>query len=128
MILVIDGIEDVIFAAFFVLAGLHFNLEVIVAAGLLALIIPLGRMSGKYLGARAGAEISHASGEVKKYMGLALLPKAGVTAGLALMAESMFPTFGVIMLNGVLASVIFNELVGPPLARYAILKSGEASP
>jgi len=62
----------------------------------------------------------------KKYLGLALLPKAGVTIGLALLAESAFPTFGAIMVNAILASVIINELVAPPLTKYAIFKAGEA--
>ncbi len=128
MFLVVEGVEDVIFAMFFVLAGLHFDLSVIKVAGLLALLIILGRSSGKYLGARAGAEISHAPGKVKKYLGLALLPKAGVTIGLMLLAERAFPTFGAIMVDATLASIIINELVAPPLTKYAISKAGEASP
>ena len=127
MFLAVEGIEDVIFAMFFVLAGLHFDLGVIKAAGILALLIILGRFSGKYFGARAGALISHAPGEVKKYLGLALLPKAGVTIGLALLAKSAFPAFGAIIVNAILASVIINELVAPPLTKYAIFKAGEAS-
>ena len=127
MFLVLEGIEDVIFAMFFVLAGLHFDLSVIKVAGILALLIVLARYFGKYFGARAGATISHASGEVKKYLGLALLPQAGVALGLALLAKRAFPTFGAIMLNAVLASVIINELVTPPLTKYAIFKAGEAS-
>jgi len=63
---------------------------------------------------------------VKKYLGLALLPKAGVTIGLALLAKSAFPAFGAIMMNAILASVIINELVAPPLIKYAIFKAGEA--
>ncbi len=128
MFLVIEGVEDVIFAMFFVLAGLHFDLSIIKVSGILALLIILGRFSGKYLGARAGATISHASGEVKKYLGLALLPKAGVTIGLMLLAERTFPTFGAIMVDATLASIIINELVAPPLTKYAIFKAGEASP
>jgi Kef-type K+ transport system membrane component KefB len=128
MFLAVEGIEDVIFAMFFVLAGLHFDLSVMRVAGILALLIILGRFSGKYFGARAGATISHASGEVKKYLGLALLPKAGVTIGLVLLAKRAFPTFGAIMVNAVLASVIINELIAPLLTKYALFKAGEAHP
>jgi Kef-type K+ transport system membrane component KefB len=124
--LVLEEIEGVIFAMFFVLAGLHFNVAVMKTAGILAALIVLGRCLGKYFGTRAGATISHSSDEVKKYLGLALLPKAGVTLGLVLIAGRVFPTFGAIMMNAVLASVIINEIVAPPLTRYAILKSGEA--
>jgi len=125
MFLAVKEIEDVIFAMFFVLAGLHFDLSAMQAVGLLALVIPLGRMTGKYFGARVGAKISHAPDTVKKYLGLALLPKAGVTIGLGLIAERAFPTFGTILYNGLLASVIINELIAPPLIKYAIFKAGE---
>jgi len=128
MFLALEEIEDVIFAMFFVLAGLHFDLGVMKTAGVVAGLIVLARCCGKYFGTRAGATISHASDAVKKYLGFALLPKAGVTLGLVLLAERAFPTFGAIMMNAVLASVIINELAAPSLARYAIFKSGEAHP
>jgi len=127
MFLVVEEIEDVLFAMFFVLAGLHFDLSVLKVAGILALLIVLARCLGKYIGARTGGKVSHAPDSVKKYLGLALLPKAGVTIGLALLAALEFPTFGAVMLNAVLASTIMNELIAPPLSKYAIFKAGEAS-
>ena len=126
MFFVVEEIEDVLFAMFFVLAGLHFDLSVLKVAGILALLIVLARCLGKYFGVRAGARISHAPDSVKKYLGLALLPKAGVTIGLVLLAAIEFPTFGALMLNAVLASTIINELIAPPLTKYAIFKAGEA--
>ncbi|MFC2047512.1 hypothetical protein ACFLTK_04485, partial [Chloroflexota bacterium] len=94
-------------------------------AGILAVIISLTRFVGKYLGTGAGASIARSDESVKKYLGLALLPAAGVTIGLGLLAERAFPAFGMIIFNGVLASVIINELVAPFLTRYAIFKAGE---
>ena len=126
MFLVVEEIEDVIFAMFFVLAGLHFDLSVMKSAFLLALLIVLTRCFGKYMGTRVGATISHAPDTVKNYLGLALLPKAGVTVGLVLLAERAFPTFGAILVNAVIASVIINELIAPPLAKYAIFEAGES--
>lgn len=124
--LVVEEFENLIFVLFFVLAGLHFDLSVLEVAGVLALLIVLARCSGKYLGVRLGATISDASDTVKNYLGLALLPQAGVAIGLILLAAREFPSFGVIMLNAVLASTIIHELVAPPLTKYAILKAGEA--
>ncbi len=125
MFLVVEEIEEIIFAMFFVLAGLHFDLSVMKVAGILALLIVVSRYAGKYFGTRAGATISHAPDKIKKYLGLALLPQAGVALGLVRLAERAFPTFGALMFNGVLASVIINELVTPPLVKYAIFKAGE---
>ncbi len=124
--LVVEEFENLIFVLFFVLAGLHFDLSVLEIAGVLALLIVLARCSGKYFGVRLGATISKTSDTVKNYLGLALLPKAGVTIGLILLAAREFPSFGVIMLNAVLASTIINELIAPPLTKYALLKAGEA--
>ncbi len=122
---VIDDIEDVVFAMFFVLAGLHFDLGVIKTSGVLAVLITVTRFTGKYLGTRAGAVLAGAGEEVKKYLGFALLPKAGVSIGLGLLAAQAFPTFGAIIYTAILASVIINELIAPPLVKYAIFKAGE---
>ena len=125
-IIVVEGVEEVVFAIFFVFSGMHFDASVMSTAGILALLIVATRFAGKYFGTRIGATISHAPTAVKKYLGLALLPKAGVTLGLALLAQQAFPLLGNLIFNGVLASVIINELVAPPLTKYAIMKSGEA--
>lgn len=127
MFLVVGRIENIIYGIFFVLAGLHFDLSVMKAAGLLAVIITLGRILGKYFGARTGASISNASAAVKQYLGFALLPTAGVAIGLALVAKSALPTIGVVLLNTVLTSVIINEIIAPPFTKFALMKAGEAN-
>jgi Kef-type K+ transport system membrane component KefB len=122
----VEGIEEVVFSIFFVFSGMHFDASVMKTAGILALLIVATRFSGKYFGSRIGSKISRAPEPIKKYLGLALLPKAGVTLGLALLAQENFPVFGDLIFNGVLASVIINELVAPPLTKYAITRAGEA--
>jgi len=125
---VISHIEDVIFAVFFTLAGLHFDLGVIKMAGILAVLLFVGRCSGKFVGVYLGASISHSPLAIKKYLGFGLLPIAGVTVGLAMLIKQhpAFSSVESIMINGILASVIINELVAPPLTKYAIFKAGEA--
>ncbi len=129
MFAVISDIEDVIFAMFFTLAGAHFDLGVVKTAGILALLIVIGRFSGKFIGAKIGAVVSHAPTVVRKYLGFGLLPKAGVTIGLVLLVQqnSVFSVIKVIMVNAILASVIINELIAPPLTKYALFKAGEAT-
>ncbi len=97
-------------------------------AGLIALVIVLGRFSGKLLGSRFGAQISGAPEAVKKYLGLALLPKAGVTVGLVLVAGEVFGDtyLSEIMVNAVLGSIIINELMAPFLVRFSLRRAGEA--
>jgi NhaP-type Na+/H+ or K+/H+ antiporter len=128
---VIDEIDEMIFAMFFTLAGAHFDLGVMKEAGLLSLLIVIGRCSGKYIGARIGATVSHAPTVIKKYLGFGLFPKAGVTVGLALLAKQHLTFSGTdignIMISAILASVVLNELIAPPLTKYALIKSGEAT-
>lgn len=124
---VVESIEELIFSMFFTLAGAHFNVQALASGGLLASLIVFSRFTGKLFGVRIGGYISHAPQVVKKYLGLALLPKAGVTIGLILLAKDIFgdSPLSVIMVNAVLASVIINELIAPPLTRYALFKAEE---
>ncbi|MFO8143601.1 MAG: cation:proton antiporter [Dehalococcoidales bacterium] len=124
---VIEGVDELVFAVFFVLAGMHFNFEVMRTVGIMVLVIFATRFAGKYYGARAGARVSHAPDTVKKYAGFALLPQAGVAMGLALLARNLLPEFGDIILNATLAVVIVNQLVSPPLVKYGLFKAGEAA-
>ncbi len=123
----VETIEEPIFILFFVLAGAHFNIQVINVAGPLALIIIVGRFSGKLIGTKIGANLAHSPPVIKKYLGYALLPKAGVTVGLVMLVQPILsPEVAEILINGILASVIINELLSPPLVKYAIIKAGEA--
>ncbi len=125
---VVEQVEEPLFGLFFSLAGAHFDIEIIKAAGLLALFILFVRMAGKQIGTWAGARISNASPEVRKYLGLGLFPQAGVTVGLVLVAKDFFPVqVGDVVVNAVIASVILNELIAPPMVTFAIKRAGEAS-
>lgn len=125
---VVESIEEPIFGMFFTLAGAHMDLKVMQTAGLIALVIVLGRFTGKLLGSRFGAQISGAPEAVKKYLGMALLPKAGVTVGLVLAAGEIFGDtyLSEIMVNAVLGSVIINELMAPFFVRFSLRRAGEA--
>ena len=125
MFLVVEEVGDLLFSFFFVLNGTLFDLSGMKNAGVLTLLVILGRWSGKYLGARLGGKIAHAPETIAKYPGLVLLPKAGLTLGLAFMAKNAFPTFGALMFDALIASTMINMLVTPPLARYAFSKAGE---
>ena len=126
LFIVVENIEELVFALFFTLAGAHFNVTVIKIAGLMALIITIGRFSGKLIGTKLGAGLSHAPTVVKKYLGYGLLPTAGVAIGLILMAKPLMqPQFSEIMINAVLGSVIINELIAPPFVKFALMRAGE---
>jgi len=123
----VEGIEEPIFALFFVIAGAHLELKVLLTAGGMGLVLILSRALGKYAGSSLGACVTSSSAQVKKYIPLGLLSQAGVAIGLVLAAKNVLPDpeLSRLMVNAVLASVIFNELAAPPLIRYALARAGE---
>ena len=126
--LVVEQIEEPLLGLFFCLAGAHLEVQAFWAAGFLIPIIMIGRMTGKQLGTWVGAAVSGAPETVKRYLGLGLIPKAGVTLGLVLIAQEIFsgPVAG-LLVNAVIGSVILNELIAPPLVKYALVKAGETA-
>jgi Kef-type K+ transport system membrane component KefB len=126
--LVVEQIEESLFGLFFCLAGAHLEVQAFWSAGFLIPVIMVSRMGGKQLGAWVGAAASQAPETVKRYLGLGLLPKAGVTVGLVLIAQEIFPTpVASLLVNAVIGSVILNELIAPPLVKYALVQAGETA-
>jgi Kef-type K+ transport system membrane component KefB len=125
--LVVEQIEEPLFGLFFGLAGAHIDPVVFKSAGLLAVAILVIRMIGKQLGTWTGAKFSGAPPEVRNYLGIALFPQAGITVGLVLIAQTIFhqPVVANILVNAVIGSVIINELISPPLVKYALTKVHE---
>ena len=121
----LEDVEPVLYAMFFVLSGLHFDATSFASAGPLAAIIVVVRIAGKYVGTRIGAWVGRAEPQVGAHLGLALLPEAGVSIGLALIAARDFPVLASAMVSATLASVIINELITPPLLRNTLIKAGE---
>lgn len=110
---------------FFVLSGMRLSIPSLISAGFVGVIYFLVRIVGKYLGSSLGAWLTHATPEVKKYFGLALIPQAGVSIGLAVLGQRMLPAASGEMLSTIiLSSGILYEMVGPACAKAAIRLSG----
>lgn len=113
---------------FFLLAGAALQLDALyqvgyIGVGYIAFRV-LGRISGSYLGALWARQ---PQGEYR-WMGLAMLPHAGVPIGMALLATQQFPELKNAILAVILGSTIVFELLGPPLTRLLLIRSGEAQP
>jgi Kef-type K+ transport system membrane component KefB len=126
---VVEKIEEPIFGIFFLLAGAHLSLDVGFLALGVALIVLVGRFIGKFLGSKFGARLGGASLEVRKYLGFALLPSAGVAIGLVLDAKNVIdtvsPMLGALIVSAVLGKTLINEVITPFLVRFALIKAGE---
>jgi Kef-type K+ transport system membrane component KefB len=111
---------------FFLLAGAALQLETLLQVGLLGAAYITLRLAGRILGTRLGGQLCHADSTTQRWMGLALLPQAGVAIGMALLASQSFPEFRDIILPVVLGSTVIFELLGPVMTRWALIQAGEA--
>ncbi len=114
---------------FFVLSGAELDFSVIMDVTIIGigLVYILSRSAGKYLGAGLGAKAMKCEPTIVKYLGVTLLPQAGVALGMSIMAESLGPE-GMIIRNIVLFAVLIYELVGPTLTKIALTRAGEIVP
>lgn len=124
-----NHLADIIFMLFFILSAMHLNFSAVFAFPLAIEAYVLLRFFGKVGGSYLGALISGSSEVVKKYMGFALLPQAGVSIGLALSLQKQegFETIAPIILNIIITTTLIHELVGPFLIKFALKKSGETA-
>jgi len=116
----IEGIESLFMVVFFVLAGASLDINALAAIGLLGVVYILCRALGKYFGAWIGSTLGRAGSINKNWMGVALLPQAGVAIGMALVASNRFPEYRQVMLPIVIASTVVFEIIGPVFTRLAI--------
>ena len=114
---------------FFVISGAELELGVFAkgSAVLIGLIYILARSAGKYFGARESARVMHCSDNVIRYLGITLLPQAGVALGMCVTAAKL-PGDGPMIRNIVLFAVLIYELVGPLLTKWALTKAGDIQP
>jgi Kef-type K+ transport system membrane component KefB len=116
----IENIEWPFMAVFFMLAGASLEIDALAGLGVVGLAYLLARALGKISGAWVGARVSGAGAEVRCWMGIALLPQAGVAIGMALLAAQRFPQRASLILSLVVATTVVFELLGPVFTRLAL--------
>ena len=119
-----------LYALFFVLSGAELDLSVFSSLAVVGIgvVYILTRSAGKYLGARGSAAMVNCDHNIRKYLGITLLPQAGVALGMSASSMSLGAGDGRLIRNIVLFSVLVYELVGPSLTRWALMKSGDIRP
>ncbi len=131
-----DGIETIkiveeftppIFLLFFVISGAELNISLLPKVGMYGIIYIVLRVIGKYVGTYCGSSIVKADKNVKKYLGLALVPQAGVAIGLSQMALKELPQFGKELQAIILSATLVYELTGPIITKIALKKAKEIS-
>ena len=124
----IDRWTGPLMVLFFVISGAELELAVfkdwqIVLVGVVFII---SRSLGKMEGARVSSTFMKCEPQVQKYLGITLLPQAGVALGMSLLAaEKMIGNEGQLVRSISLFAVLIYELVGPLLTKIALDKAGE---
>jgi Kef-type K+ transport system membrane component KefB len=121
-----------IYIMFFVLVGAKLQISLLANMGVIGLIYIVFRGLGKFIGPWIGGALSNSPETVKKYLGLCLMPQAGVAVGLAIAAQNDLARLslegkdiGILIVNVITATTIFFQIIGPILAKIALQKAGE---
>ena len=118
-----------LFVLFFVLSGAELELSVFsdIVIVLIGIVYIIFRSAGKYTGAFTSAKFSGCDNTIVKYLGITLLPQAGVALGMA-MKSAELGAEATIISNITLFAVLVYEIVGPALTKMSLLRAGEIQP
>ncbi|MBQ8357764.1 MAG: cation:proton antiporter [Clostridia bacterium] len=118
-----------IFILFFVLSGAELELSVFTdwAIVVIGVVYVLARSLGKYSGAWGSAKLMKCDSNIVKYLGITLLPQAGVALGMAMKAQNLADG-GAIVSQITLFAVLVYELIGPSLTKMSLMRAGEIQP
>lgn len=119
-----------VYVLFFVLSGAELDLRVFQSLAVVGIgvVYILARSAGKIIGASVSAKAVKCEPTICKYLGITLLPQAGVALGMSVTVAAQFGAEGAIIRNIVLFSVLIYELVGPIMTKMALTAAGEITP
>lgn len=111
---------------FFVISGAELDMSVFAdgAVVTVGLVYIFSRSLGKYFGAGISASATKCESSIVKYLGITLLPQAGVALGMAIKANELGPD-GAIVRNITLFAVLIYEIIGPYLTKIALTRAGD---
>ncbi len=116
-----------LFVLFFVLSGAELRLDILSSwmVLLVGVVYIVSRSVGKYVGAYGSCRLMKTDERVTRWLGITLLPQAGVALGMSSIVLETMGENGVLVRNIVLFAVLVYELVGPVLTKIALTKSGD---
>ena len=120
-----DRFTPPLFLMFFVLSGANLDLAVLPTVGVVGIAYVLSRAVGKTLGGTMGAAVERCDRNIVRYLGLTLIPQAGVAIGMARMSATALPEYSAVINAVVLSGTLIYELTGPVITKIALTKAGE---
>lgn len=129
MLEVCDRFTPPLFMMFFVLSGAALDFNALVIAGPICAVYVVVRVLGKVCGATLGAVVERCDKNIVRWLGLTLVPQAGVAIGMARLALRDLPGGPGQIINAVvLAGTLIYELTGPIITKLALTRAGEIKP
>ncbi|MGL4730820.1 MAG: cation:proton antiporter [Clostridium sp.] len=122
---VVDRFTPPVFIVFFTLSGIELNIYALKTIGFVGIGYVIFRVLGKILGAYVGSRLAGCSKVVQRYLGLTLIPQAGVAIGLAMVVQNEVPQYGKKISTIILAATVIYELIGPLITKIAIQKASK---
>ncbi len=124
----IEHIEWPFMILFFILAGASLEVGQIAEVGLLGVVYVVLRIAARVAGGWIGAGLAGAPALHRPWIGVALLPQAGVAVGMALIAGNAFPELKDTILTVTIGTTVVFELVGPVLTLVALRRVAARTP
>jgi Trk K+ transport system NAD-binding subunit len=115
-----------VYAVFFTIVGSTISLDVVSRTWMVALILTGIRVVSLVVATLTGGILSGDPAKFNKVAWAAYISPAGVSIGLAAVVSAEFAGWGEELASIVLAVIILNQLIGPPLLKWAILYVGES--
>lgn len=124
----IEYFSPIFLTIFFVLSGMRLELNSLISIGWIGIVYFVVRIIGKYSGATIGSIVAKSTENNKKYLGLALIPQAGVSLGLAAsgsaaLIQAGLPNEAIMLSTIIISSGVLYEIFGPPSAKLSLYLS-----
>lgn len=117
----IEDIEKPFLVLFFVMAGATLDLNAGAAIGIAGLLFILLRTLGRFLGGCLCPPTPQLQLQgQRKWLGISLLPQAGVAMGMALVGAHAYPEHADILLSVAIAATVIFEIMGPIFINLAL--------
>lgn len=115
-----------VYVVFFAVTGATIHIRELLVVGVPAIMLILTRAAGFISLGRVATTLAKAPATVRNYIGLGLMPQAGLALALALLFVKTFPRIGAEASALVFGGVAINEMLAPVLYRFALVRAGEA--
>lgn len=121
----LDNFTPPLMALFFIESGMKLDVASLKTTGLIGVVYFMARILGKYIGALLSCRAARMDKRTGNYLGLGLIPQAGVSIGLAALGQRILPPeVGKQLLTIILSSSVLYEMIGPVCAKFALLHAG----